>query len=396
MNKKHHIFSTWKASEKSFFALFSSTLILTQGTIQASPSEPAKDSSNTIPVAVDDIKPPLAKQDFNEEQMRITKIVYKRILDKQNKDKNTHTLSAYTEKINSGARFEMLPVKGGTFTWKGEKEGDSLQATLSPFWMGKTEVTWDEYEPFMISEIPREKDGQMNQFMRETHKNDIDFIARPTTQYYPITHGMQTKDRPAIGMTQHAANKYCQWISYQTGHFHRLPTEAEWEYVCRAGSQTKYSWGNEPKSATQYAWFYGEKNSHYKKPGQKKPNAWGFLDMHGNVLEWTLDQYTPNRKSYFNKEKVTNPWVKVTQYHPIVTKGGHWKHKLPGITAAARHPSNPLWKDTDPQIPRSQWFFSDTPGLGMRVVRPLKTPTVEEMYHYWNSSVAADPTMKIK
>ena len=100
---------------------------------------------------------------------------------------------------------------------------------------------------------------------------------------------------PAISMTQHAANKFAQWLSARTGEFYRLPTEAEWEYACRAGAATGVAAGELDASA----WF--AKNSAlpafprgtYHKVGTKKPNAWGLYDMLGNVMEWTLDQYAP-------------------------------------------------------------------------------------------------------
>lgn len=360
--------------------------------INAGAETPAKPSTQE---AAADIKPALTKDNFDEEQMRLARIIHKRIVDYQqikNKTNNNQkqAFAAYKETLKTGAKFEMLPVQGGTFTWKGEKEGDILEVTLSPFWMGKTEVTWEEYEPFMLSQIPRQKDGQVLDFMRAQIKNDIDFLARPTPPYHPMTFGMTRDGHPALSMTQHAANKYCQWLSYQTGHFYRLPTEAEWEYVCRAGSKTKYSWGDSPAEAEKYAWLGGDAGSHYQKPAQKKPNAWGFYDMHGNVLEWTLDQYVPNRQAYFGKKKVTNPWIKATQPYPHVTKGGHWKQKLTDITAAARHQSSAKWKQSDPQDPKSLWYHTDTPWLGMRIVRPAKIPTVEEMYHYWNSGVEND------
>lgn len=358
----------------------------------ASAQTPAKPST---PEAAADIKPALAKDGFDEEQMRLAKIIHKRIVDYQqikNKTNNNkkQAFAAYKETLKTGVQFEMLPVKSGTFTWKGEKEGDTLEVALSAFWMGKTEVTWEEYEPFMLSQIPRQKDGQVLDFMREQIKNDIDFLSRPTPPYHPMTFGMKRDGHPALSMTQHAANKYCQWLSYQTGHFYRLPTEAEWEYVCRAGSKTKYSWGDSEAEADKYAWLGGDASSHYQKPAQKKPNAWGFYDMHGNVLEWTLDQYVSNRLAHFGKKKVTNPWVKATKPYPHVVKGGHWKQKVTDITAAARHQSSPNWKQSDPQDPKSLWYHTDTPWLGMRVVRPVKIPTVEEMYHYWNSGVEED------
>lgn len=342
-----------------------------------------------------DIKPALAKDDLDEEQLRLAQIIHKRIVDYQeikNKtnDNKEQPFAAYQETTKTGAEFEMLPVKGGSFTWKGEKEGDSLDVSLSPFWMGKTEVTWEEYEPFMLSKIPRQKDGQVLDFMRDQLENDIDFLARPTPPYHPMTYGMARDGHPAISMTQNAANKYCQWLSYQTGHFYRLPTEAEWEYACRADSKTKYSWGDDPAEVDKYAWMGGDAGSHYQKPGQKKANAWGFHDMHGNVMEWTLDQYVPDRKAYFAKEKVTNPWVKATKPYPHVAKGGQWKQALSDLTASKRHPSAPEWKKTDPQDPKSQWYLSDASWLGFRIVRPAEIPSVEEMYHYWNSGVAED------
>lgn len=344
---------------------------------------------------VADIKPPLKNDAIDEEQMRIAKIIHKRITDYQeikNKTNNNQpqAFSAFKETLNSGAQFEMLPIKGGTFTWKGEKESDVLEVTLSSFWMGKAEVTWEEYDPFMYDEIPRQKDGQVVDFARPQITSDLDFIARPTDPYHPMTFGMPRDGRPAIGMTQHAANKYCQWISMQTGHFYRLPTEAEWEYACRAGSQTKYSWGENSKDAEQYAYFGGDEASHYQAPGTKKPNPWGLQDMHGNVLEWTLDQYVPDRRAYFGKDKVLNPWIKATKPYPHVTKGGHWKQKVEEISAAARIPSAPEWKKIDPQNPKSLWYLTNVSTLGMRIVRPEKIPTAEEMYHYWNSGVAAD------
>lgn len=342
-----------------------------------------------------DVKPALAKDGFGKEQMRLAKIIHKRIVDykqikNQTNDNKPQPFESYTETLKTGAQFKMLPVQGGSFTWQGRELGDKLEVTLSPFWMGKTEVTWEEYEPFMLSQIPRQKDGQVLDFMREQIENDIDFLARPTPPYHPMTYGMKRDGHPAISMTQHAANKYCQWLSYQTGHFYRLPTEAEWEYAARAGTNTKYSWGDSEADADQYAWFGGDNASHYQKPAQKKPNAWGFYDMHGNVLEWTLDQCVPNRKEYFGKGQVRNPWIKATKPYPHVTKGGHWKMPLKEISSAGRTPSDANWKLSDPQDPKSLWYHTNAPWLGFRVVRPAEIPTAEAMYHYWNSGVEAD------
>jgi len=127
--------------------------------------------------------------DVDEEQMRITKLIRERILKQVEKDAGKEA-EAYTEELDTGASFEMLPVKGGGFRWQGEQADDVIDVTLTPFWMGKHEVTWDEYEPFMITELPREKDGQVVDFMRDTIEDDGKLLARPTPPYHPMTYGM--------------------------------------------------------------------------------------------------------------------------------------------------------------------------------------------------------------
>ena len=340
-----------------------------------------------------DIKPALSISDDldeeQEEELRLAKIIHERIL-KQQKLKNKKGFTPYSAKTDLNLDIEMVPIKGGSFMWNGEQETDKLEVTLSPFWIGAKEITWDQYEVFRSPEPARQRNGQLPDFIRDSSENEIDFIARPTPQYYPLDAGMPHDGYPMLSMTQHAANKYCQWLSMKTGHFYRLPTEAEWEYACRAGSTTKYSWGDDPADGANYAWFGGDDKSHYKKPGQKKPNAWGLYDMHGNMMEWTLDQHVPNRQAYFAKKKVTNPWIKATNPYPHVTKGGNWKHSIDKLAADKSLPSHPKWKVLDPQGPKSIWYHTSAQIVGFRIVRPVKIPTAEEMYHYWNSGVAYD------
>ena len=141
--------------------------------------------------------------------------------------------------------FEMLPVPGGEFMMgtpaseKGRRadEGPQHKVKVEPFWMGKFEVTWDEYRLFMFAKQAREEKGK---------DTVVDAISRPTRPYVEMSFGMGINGFPAISMTQHAANKYAEWLSAKTGEFYRLPTEAEWEYACRAGSTTAYSFGDDP------------------------------------------------------------------------------------------------------------------------------------------------------
>ena len=150
---------------------------------------------------------------------------------------------------------------------------------LDAFWMQAHEVTWDEYRLFMFA----------NQAGEIAHKDElVDAVSRPTRPYVEMSFGMGINGFPAISMTQHAANKYAEWLSAKTGEFYRLPTEAEWEYACRAGAH-----GDPRAISATMPGMPPTASGKYQKVATKKPNAWGLYDMLGNVMEWTLDQYAP-------------------------------------------------------------------------------------------------------
>jgi formylglycine-generating enzyme required for sulfatase activity len=281
-----------------------------------------------------------------------------------------------------------------------------------------------------------------------------------------MSFGMGKDGYPAISMTQHAANKYCQWLSAKTGHFYRLPTEAEWEYACRAGTTTRWSFGDDPAQLPpgkapavvrelngeaqyqkaggrewlpvavgqilragdklrtgansralvefpylapsrmsektlmeipipdwlgEHAWYAENSDFKYQKVGRKKPNPWGLHDMHGNVLEWCLDQYDPNYYKQLGTGVTVNPWNKATTPYPHAARGGHWDDEDPALLrSAARRASDRQWKQQDPQLPKSIWYHTDAQWLGFRLVRPLKVPPPEEMIKHWNSGVEKD------
>lgn len=304
---------------------------------------------------------------------------------------------AYTETAPAAdqATFRMLPVPGGEFQM-GSSALPETQARrtvkISPFWMAETETTWALYRKFMENGKSRNKDGSLNLdgdiYSSEpplaSQPDLLDAISQPTPPYIPMHFGQAdgagyAADLPAIAATQHAASKFCEWLTAQTGHYYRLPTEAEWEYACRAGTSTAYSFGDDDGALGEYAWYFENAEGSYHPVAQKKPNPWGFYDMHGNVLEWTLDSYAP-----YSGERAHNPLVSHPQRYPRVTRGGHWDMDPEDLRSAVRHPSDPSWKMTDPQQPKSIWYHTDTPWLGFRIVSPVETPSVKEMHRLWN------------
>jgi formylglycine-generating enzyme required for sulfatase activity len=186
-------------------------------------------------------------------------------------------------------------------------------------------------------------------------------------------------------MTQHAANKYAEWLSAKTGQFFRLPTEAEWEYACRAGSTTAYPWGDDPKQLSEYAWFDDNADGKYQKVATKRPNPWGLYDMLGNVMEWTLDQYAS-----YPANPTAGPWVKSTAPYPQAVRGGSWADTAEKCRCGSRVPSDASWKQQDPQLPKSIWYHTDAQWLGFRLVRPMKVPSEEEIFAAWNNGVERD------
>jgi formylglycine-generating enzyme required for sulfatase activity len=303
-------------------------------------------------------------------------------------------MKAYTDTIpETKVTFDMVPIPGGTFMMgspdsepgRQPDEGPQHKVTISPFWMEKCEVTWNEFEMFMYPDKKAASSGPS--------KDAADVVTHPTKPYVEMSFGMGKDGFPAISMTQHAANKYCEWISAKTGHFYRLPTEAEWEYACRAGTTTAYSFGNDVSKLGEYAWFAdnskldGQSQNQYQKVGTKKPNPWGLYDMHGNVSEWVLDQYTPDGYGKPPADGLVDPWVKASTPYPQVVRGGSWQDAPELLRSAARKGSDKDWKIQDPQLPKSIWYMTDAQFLGFRIVRPLKVPSAEEMTKYWNSGV---------
>lgn len=274
---------------------------------------------------------------------------------------------------NTTARYTMAAVPAGDFLM------GSRTVRLDAFWMQAHEVTWDAYLMFMFADQAGEL-GRADPL--------VDALSRPTAPHLEMSFGRGNNGFPAISMTQHAANKYAQWLSARTGEYYRLPTEAEWEYACRAGTAT----GMVDGQLEDYAWFAknsaapGFTRGTYHKIATKKPNAWGLYDMLGNVMEWTLDQYGP-----YPTAPAHNPWVTATSPYPHAVRGGSWHDAAEAVSCTVRVPSDASWKKQDPQLPKSIWYMTDAQWLGFRLVRPAILPSAALMYRAWNNGVQLDP-----
>lgn len=295
-------------------------------------------------------------------------------------------------------KFQMVPVPGGTFTMgspedeegRSEDEGPQFQVKVDPFWVGKYEVTWDEYQRFMdmdeiFKKLARKKiRARMTEFA-------VDAVTAPSELYDPdfTYYAGEEYDQPAATMSQFAAKQYTKWLSLLSNEFYRLPYEAEWEYACRGGTQTAFNFGDEIDELENHGWYIDNSDDMRQKAGDKKPNAFGLYDMHGNVAEWVLDGY--NEKGYthlkaggtYSVEQTFNP---PTELYSRVLRGGSWELDDVQCRSASRLASSEDWKNEDPNQPKSPWWFTDSPGTGsgFRMVRPLRAPkTIEARNAFW-------------
>jgi len=295
---------------------------------------------------------------------------------------HSQNFKPYTQELEgTELSIDMVAIPEGTFLLgspEGEigrqaDEGPQKKVEIDGFWMSKFEVTWELYNLFLqrsIDHIEVKNKGKDIDI-------EVDGVTGATIPYVDMSLGMGTGSGLPVGnVTQLAASKFCEWLSAKTGHFYRLPTEAEWEYAARAGSNDPYFF--EGEDLQEYAWYSENSEDSYHPVGEKKPNPWGLYDIYGNVAEWTLDQYNPD--AYQEKGIHVQP---TKSEYPVVVRGGSFKDEAVSLRSASRQASKPLWKQRDPQFPRSKWWYTDAPFVGFRIVRSMTPPSSEDQTNYW-------------
>ena len=171
---------------------------------------------------------------------------------------------------------------------------------VDDFWMSNLEISWNHYELFLTRRIDHSGSP------KGSIELDIDGVSGATVPYM----NLNKAGYPAVNITQYAASQFCKWLTAKTGHYYRLPTEAEWEHACRAGHQTAYSFGNQNHELHKYGWYKKNSGGKLKKSGLKISNGNGLYDMHGNAAEWVLDSYDP--KGYIDRQSEANNPVSYT------------------------------------------------------------------------------------
>jgi formylglycine-generating enzyme required for sulfatase activity len=278
-----------------------------------------------------------------------------------------------TYQVIVGELVQMVFIEGGTFLMGQADMFDALthNVTVNDFNIGKYEVTNKEYVEF-LNEMGNQSEGGARWIRIDAINSYVDdYIGITSTGNLttgPFISRPDYESRPVAYITWYGAAAYCNWLSQKHGitpcygpaenrgtpdqwrlkNGYRLPTEAEWEYSCRGGSNTAYHWGNSMDDS--YCWYNGNSEGQIKPAGQKQPNAWGLYDMSGNLDEWCSDWYD----DYSNGGPIwNNPTGPATGYYRV-QRGGSWLDDTYYTQSAARYSFLPSYSGSD---------------LGFRIVR---------------------------
>jgi formylglycine-generating enzyme required for sulfatase activity len=242
--------------------------------------------------------------------------------------------------------------------------------TLTQFWMGQVEVTWEEFDAFVAQRklgsptVRNQREAPMQSYFGILSELTGKTYRSPDQRWGKGT-------RPVLGLTHAAATLYTEWLSEVTGKKYRLPTEAEWEYAYRAGTT-----GPHPVPAdgsiADYA-IYRENSGSVPHPTRTaKPNAWGLYGMMGNARELCLDWYAPEAYAQSSTSPSVDPKGPPSGTEHVI-RGGSFTSSKTDLRAAARdYTRSDEWSVTDPRWQKSPYWYTDVADVGFRVVRQFE------------------------
>lgn len=291
----------------------------------------------------------------------------------------------------TNAALRMIAVPGGEFTigspdkepYHRKDESPQKNVRISPFFMSEVEVTWRQFWAF-YNETMSEGRTPPAKIYANNSRSDIDAVSGPTPPFGFPDQGWGMGDRPAITMTHYAAETFCQWLSLKTGRTYRLPTEAEWEYAARGGTSTPYFFDGDPKKfskenfwnkfsgadttmISRYIIYDANSSDQTQEASKVKANPFGLKNMLGNVMEYCADKYSEDAYSRLQDGVLDPPAA--TDGNEYVVRGGDYSSDASSVRCSSRGRTfNDDWLRTDPQNPKSIWWYSDIKGIGFRVV----------------------------
>lgn len=329
-------------------------------------------------------------------------------------------LTPYSETIpGTEITFEMLPVPGGVAKLNVAADGSDpvyCDVQLPPFWVGRCEVTWSEFHCYMkldkaytqlaqFRSMPQ-RDGapealqgrfpNLISILRPITKAEgsllaVDAVTAPTPLYDPSStyESGEDPELPAVTMSPFGARQYTKWLSAITGVDYRLPSEAEWRHATLAGRSAEGPIDRDELDAI--AWHTENSDWIAHKVGEKEPNAWGLHDTLGNVAELVLDAHSPEGRAELAGKQLS--WDEAinwpTKNSMRIAMGGWWDAEPEEINANERLVTEEdEWKLSDPNLPRSPWWYADYPatGVGFRIVRSLRPVPDDLKARVWDTS----------
>lgn len=223
---------------------------------------------------------------------------------------------------------DMIPVPPGSIMM--ETDDGPQRIEVGPFWISETEVPWELFDMYAFGDDA------------EDELPDSVIIIRPSKPYGAPDRGFGHRGYAAISMSYVVGLEFGRWLSLMTGDTYRLPTEAEWEYACRAGREERIA----DAELEEHAWYWDNAFDETHPIGRLAPNEFGLHDMLGNAAEWCTG----------------------VDGEPLAC-GGHFLSKADEVHCGARLTPTEKWQETDPQIPKSMFWLTDGPFMGFRIIR---------------------------